>query len=294
MTLSYVGTFAWRQRGRKQRSKNRLNWNSFYLKLWKAVAETITFGRKVWVFGKGTVLQTGRVMLKIISSFLNTSIIFSALCYLSSLPVSPSTSHLLFLTHPQGPREGCLYSLSTLSPCFSHLLPQPWRLSTHGWIYDPSIPRFYHLSLISQIKTHAFLSWALLVFTLVGWTLLRWTISTYIHAKLLRLCLTLCDPMDCSPSGPSVHGILQARILGWVAMSFSRGSSWPRDRTRTSCIGRWVPYHWATREAINRKYLLKDNLECHQMITNHDQINKCQGEVNGKTCIFFNYTTKAT
>ena len=237
MTLSYVGTFAWRQRGRKQRSKNRLNWNSFYLKLWKAVAETITFGRKVWVFGKGTVLQTGRVMLKIISSFLNTSIIFSALCYLSSLPVSPSTSHLLFLTHPQGPREGCLYSLSTLSPCFSHLLPQPWRLSTHGWIYDPSIPRFYHLSLISQIKTHAFLSWALLVFTLVGWTLLRWTISTYIHAKLLRLCLTLCDPMDCSPSGPSVHGILQARILGWVAMSFSRGSSWPTSLTSHALAG---------------------------------------------------------
>ena len=102
------------------------------------------------------------------------------------------------------------------------------------------------------------------------------------------------NPMDCNLPGSSVHGISQARILGWVAMSFSRGSSWPRDRTRTSCIGRWVPYHWATREAINRKYLLKDNLECHQMITNHDQINKCQGEINGKTCIFFNYTTKAT
>ena len=41
--------------------------------------------------------------------------------------------------------------------------------------------------------------------------------------------LTLCDPMDCSPSGSSVHGILQARILEWVAMIFSRGSSQPRD-----------------------------------------------------------------
>ena len=185
-------------------------------------------------------------MLKIISSFLNTSIIFLALCYLSSLPVSPSTSHLLFLTHPQGPQGGCLYSLPTLSPCFSHLLPQPWRLSTHGWIYDPSIPRFYHLSLISQIKTHAFLSWAPLVFTLAGWTLLRWTISTYVHAKLLRLCLTLCNPMDCSPSGPSVHGILQARILELVAISFSRGSSQPRDQTCISlypAFGRQVLYH---------------------------------------------------
>ena len=48
-------------------------------------------------------------------------------------------------------------------------------------------------------------------------------------------CLTLCNPMDCSPPGSSVHGILQARILEWVAMSFSRGSSWPRDQTQVSC-----------------------------------------------------------
>ena len=45
-------------------------------------------------------------------------------------------------------------------------------------------------------------------------------------------CLTLCDPVDCSPPGSLVHGILQARILEWVAISFSRGSPQPRDRTR--------------------------------------------------------------
>ena len=45
----------------------------------------------------------------------------------------------------------------------------------------------------------------------------------------------LCDPMDCSPPGSSVHGILQARILEWAAMLSSRGSSWPRDQTRGSC-----------------------------------------------------------
>ena len=58
--------------------------------------------------------------------------------------------------------------------------------------------------------------------------------------KLLQLCLTLCDPMDCSPPGSSVHGILQARILEWVAMPSSRGSSQPRDGTcvsYVSCIG---------------------------------------------------------
>ena len=48
--------------------------------------------------------------------------------------------------------------------------------------------------------------------------------------------LTLCDSVDYSPSGSSVHGILQARILEWVAIPFSRGSSRPRDRTRVSCI----------------------------------------------------------
>ena len=46
---------------------------------------------------------------------------------------------------------------------------------------------------------------------------------------------SLCDPLDCSPPDSSVHGILQARILEWVAMSSSRGSSQPKDRTRVSC-----------------------------------------------------------
>ena len=48
-------------------------------------------------------------------------------------------------------------------------------------------------------------------------------------SEVAQSCLTLCDPMDCSPPGFSVHGILQARILEWVAISFSRGSSRPRD-----------------------------------------------------------------
>ena len=52
----------------------------------------------------------------------------------------------------------------------------------------------------------------------------------------LQWRLTLCDPMDCSPPGSCVHGILQARILEWVAMPFSRGASPPRDRTHVSCV----------------------------------------------------------
>ena len=58
-----------------------------------------------------------------------------------------------------------------------------------------------------------------------------------------------CDPMDCSLPGSSVHGIFQARILEWVAISSSRGSSQPRDRTLVSCIGRWFLYCWAIRKA---------------------------------------------
>ena len=49
-------------------------------------------------------------------------------------------------------------------------------------------------------------------------------------------CVWLCDPMDCSPPGSSVHGILQARTLEWTAMPSSRGSSQPRDQTCISCI----------------------------------------------------------
>ena len=65
-------------------------------------------------------------------------------------------------------------------------------------------------------------------------------------AKSLQSCLTLCDPMDCNLPVSSVHGILQARILEWVAMPSCRESSWPRDRTCVSyisCMGRCVLYH---------------------------------------------------
>ena len=50
------------------------------------------------------------------------------------------------------------------------------------------------------------------------------------------MCLILCDPTDCSLPGSSVHGIFQARVLEWVAISFSKGSSWPRDQTRVSSV----------------------------------------------------------
>ena len=60
----------------------------------------------------------------------------------------------------------------------------------------------------------------------------------YLSEKVLvtQSYLTICNPMDCSPPGSSVHGMFQARIMGWVAISYSRGSSQPRDQTQLSCI----------------------------------------------------------
>ena len=70
--------------------------------------------------------------------------------------------------------------------------------------------------------------------------------SSAAAAKSLQLCPTLCDPMNHSPPESSVHEILQARILEWIAMPSFRGSSQPRDRTLISyvfCIDRQVLYH---------------------------------------------------
>ena len=75
------------------------------------------------------------------------------------------------------------------------------------------------------------------------WSGVKWS-------EVAQLCLTLCDPVDCSLPGSSVHGILQARILEWVATSFSRGSSRHRYRTQVSCIGGTHFNFWATQ----RKY----------------------------------------
>ena len=70
------------------------------------------------------------------------------------------------------------------------------------------------------------------------------------YGEVAQSCPTLCDPMDCSLSGSSIHGIFQARVLEWIAISFSRGSSQPRNRTWVSRIaGRRFTVR-ATREAL--------------------------------------------
>ena len=69
------------------------------------------------------------------------------------------------------------------------------------------------------------------------------------ESEVAQLCPTLCDPMDCSLPGSSIHRIFQARILEWIAISFSRGSSRPMNRTQVSCLaGRYFTI-WATRKS---------------------------------------------
>ena len=91
----------------------------------------------------------------------------------------------------------------------------------------------------------------------LGSFLLFLILNSFISRKVVvflvaKLCPALCNPMYFPPD-PSKHGISQASILEWVAISFSRRSSRPRDQTHISCIGRWIHYHWATWEVPAEK-----------------------------------------
>ena len=84
------------------------------------------------------------------------------------------------------------------------------------------------------------------------WRLYLW--KKVKESEVAQSCPTVCDPVDRSLQGSSVHGILLARILEWVATSFSRGSSQPRDQTQVSRIGGSYFNLWATRKLM--KYLV--------------------------------------
>ena len=121
---------------------------------------------------------------------------------------------------------------------FSSLPTQCWR----GWIVSECSSGQGHLSAISPFLT------------LGAKSLLQIQHQECIcTCSVAQSCPTLCNPMDCSPPASSVHGIFQARILEWAAISSARGSSHPRDWTYVSCIScfasRQILYHWAIREA---------------------------------------------
>ena len=85
----------------------------------------------------------------------------------------------------------------------------------------------------------------------VGCHFLLQTMKVKSESEIAQSCPTLCDPVGCSPPDSSIQGILQVRILEWVAISFSRGSSQPRDQICVSCIAGRCFTIWATREYDN-------------------------------------------
>ena len=83
--------------------------------------------------------------------------------------------------------------------------------------------------------------------------------------SVAQLCLNLCDPIDCSPPGSSVHGIFQARILEWVDISYSRGSSQPRNCAYVSCVsctGRRILHYCTLSHCIQGKHCFRHTNPC--------------------------------
>ena len=111
--------------------------------------------------------------------------------------------------------------------------------------------------LLTQLNAFLFLIKYVEMSSLLAWNEIHKWYSILISLKknpvcvlVAQLCSTLCDSMDCSLPGSSVHGILQARTLEWVAIPFSRGSSRPRDQTQvTRIVGRFFTI-WATRKSL--------------------------------------------
>ena len=108
------------------------------------------------------------------------------------------------------------------------------------------------------------------------------------------------EPMDCSLPGLSVHGILQAKILQWIAISFSRGSSWPTDRT----LDRRILYHWATREATHllawltngmwrNEWIGKNPDDPSVFIWAHAVYRAVKSECQGRTSVWESYLLKS-
>ena len=113
----------------------------------------------------------------------------------------------------------CPQSMLAFSLSFTDMVFHPWSNATVfrlGWV---CMIYFFR----SHFKAHC----------------RRWILSP-LHisgaCSVTQFCLILCGPMDWSPPGSSVHGIFQARILEWAAISSSRGSSWPRNRIHISCV----------------------------------------------------------
>ena len=152
-----------------------------------------------------------------------------------------------FLIHSSADGHlGCFHVLAMINSALMNTASRFFMVNLQGFAGVVSfswmllIPlSVWHLLLTIQFKFKNYLYYGILL-----------TIPLYYISCcfISQSCLTLCDPMIYSLPGSSVHGIFQARILEWVAISFSR-ESLPKDGTCLFCIGRQFLYHWVTREA---------------------------------------------
>ena len=150
---------------------------------------------------------------------------YSLLLPVSGLPAALQPHHL----HPTSSPFSLLFALGSLHNCSSNVSAILWFIIKNICLVFVLIPW------TNFLKPLEFPKW--------------WVIKERKESEVAQSCPTLCDPLDCSPPGSSIHGILQARVLEWIAVSCSRGSSWPRDQTQVSCIAGRHFTIWATREA---------------------------------------------
>ena len=166
--------------------------------------------------------------------------------YIPYLPwaIEMSFSSLPFWSH-------CLWPDSTCSSVLDNTYTRGSLINQFGKDYLKSTQ-----AILFNGKTFQILEYLTVRCSVQGGTLIYLTmeatssVSVCVCVRWLS-CLIPCDPMDCSPPGSSVLGISQAIILEWVAISFFRGSSWPKDQTHICCIGRWILYHGTTWEALH-------------------------------------------
>ena len=145
---------------------------------------------------------------------------------------------------------------------FSKFSPVAWPIcSRHTWLLNwawRGKQNWKTGTILSQMLAECFficcLSSVMMMMMMMMTMMMMMCVCMCVCVLAAQLCLTLFEPMNCSLPGSSVHGILQARTLEWIAIPFFRGSSPPRDRTQVSCIaGRFFTV-WATREAFPMIY----------------------------------------
>ena len=189
---------------------------------------------------------------------------------------SHQNSHILLLVEMKNGKMSASYKVKHTLPLWSrnpnpsYLLERHENVYPQKYLYRNFQGSFIHTSQkCKQFKCSSTGDW-IKYGTVIQWKTpyqlkgsnYRYTVQhRCCHSCLVaKSCPTLSNFMDCSLSGSSVHGISQERILEWVTISSSRGSSWPRDKTCISCTGKWALYHWATWEAPVQHWMMSENI----------------------------------